>query len=294
MSYRTVIIGLGTIARYHVMAIAQSQRFRLCGVCDIREQNADDDLYRSYPFYQNYEELLTSVKPDAAVIATPPASHYAIANACLRMGVLPIVEKPLAATPDEGALFFAGDMKGRYVPVLHTLYGEEVLWLAEHPLHNITSIRMSLSDPYADSEGHVAERFVGLGGSWLDSAPNALAPLLRLVPSLSDIEVRHLRDTHTGLPYASTLTARHEQTTVSVELAWHRGINHKQTDIIADGCHFVLDHSAQTVTADGKELFAAHSERLTQQYANFYRMYPARVPTDEQLKYMYDIIYAHL
>ena len=295
MPYKTVIIGLGTIAHYHVMALKQAEQFRLCGVCDLREEAADDELFRAYPFYTDYEALLTSERPDVAVIATPPSSHYKIARDCARHGVLPIVEKPLAATQQEGALFFAGPLRGKYVPVCHTLYGPEMLWLTQHlPLKHIESIAMVLCDPYADANGKIYQRYIGLGGCWLDSAPNALSPLLRLVPELTDITVNHLRDTDSGLPYSSALAARYKDIKIDIHIAWQRGINHKQTEIDADGKHILIDHSAQTVYMDGKQVFVAEGDRLTQQYTNFYQISPERVPSEQTLQYMYNIIYANL
>ena len=295
MGYRVVIIGLGVIARHHAMALLQTERFCLCGVCDLREEAAHNDLYRGLPFYRDYEALLAAVRPDIAIIATPPATHYSIARSCVAQGVLPIVEKPLAATGEEGRLFFSEAMRDKYIPVCHTLYGAEMLWMAEHlPLTRISSIRMELCDPYADASGHIAGQYIPLGGSWLDSAPNALAPLLNMVPSLTDISVSHLRDAHSGLPYSSSLTARHEDTEIAIDIAWHRGISNKQTEIHADGRHVLLDHSAQSVTIDAERVFKADGERLTRQYTNFYQLYPAGIPTEEKMKYMYQIIYGHL
>jgi len=230
-----------------------------------------------------------------AVIATPPATHYPIARYCIEQGILPIVEKPLAAAAAEGAEFFSEWMRGRYVPVCHTLYSDEVLWMAEHlPLKHISSVRMELSDPYADANGHIDSRYISLGGSWLDSAPNALAPLLRIAPELEEVSVRHLRDKQSGLPYASRMDARYHETEISIDLSWHKGVNHKQTTIIADGKQIVLNHSKQTICVDGVTMFAGTNDRLTQQYANFYKMFPARVPDERTTKYMYDIIYANL
>ena len=294
MGYRTVIIGLGRIAQYHFMGLKQTEQFSLCGVCDLKKETADDVLWRELPFYEDYNDLLDTLRPDVAVIATPPATHYAITKACVVRGVMPFVEKPLAAAKEEGEKFFTDELRGKYVPVCHTLYGPEILWLAEHmPLREIATIRMTLCDPYADADGHIAETYKCLGGSWLDSAPNALAPLLQWVPALEDVVVRHRYDPACGLPYSSLLKARHEKTDVVIDIAWQRGINHKQTEIEAEGKHIVIDHSAQAVVVDGKEVFKAEGDRLTQQYANFYRLYPTQVPDEKRQKEMYGVIWGN-
>ena len=289
MVYRAVIIGLGRIARYHVLGMRASGRFRLCGACDVRSEAAKDELYRDVPFDTDYTRLLDAVRPDVAIIATPPASHYAIASGCVARGVLPFVEKPLSADKQECEQFFHSPLRGAYVPVCHTLYGAEILWCEEHlRLEKVESIAMTLCDPYADRYGHIEEQYWSLGGSWLDSAPNALAPLLWYVPRLEDITVAHEYDERSGLPYASTMRARYGEAPVHIDIAWHRGINHKQTTIVADGKTIVVDHSAQAVSIDGKQVFAATGDRLTQQYTIFYRMYPDRVAEGKK---MYGVIF---
>ena len=277
------------------MALRQAKQFCLKAVCDLREEASRDILYRDLPFFRDYEEVLDTIRPEIAIIATPPATHYRIAAACVQRGVLPIVEKPLADTAAEGQLFFSEPLQGRYVPLCHTLYAEEILWFNKNlPLQNIRSIHMSLSDPYADANGLIEEKYLSLGGSWLDSAPNALAQLLQIVPSLTDIEVTHLRDEHSGLPYASTLTAQHEQASIRIDIDWHKGLNHKQTDILANGQEICLNHSQQTVTVNGEQVFAAKGDRLTRQYTHFYQLYPAHLPSEKMLHTMYRIIYCHL
>ena len=272
MHYKTAIIGLGTIAQYHAKAIRSSEQFDLCAVCDIRKESAQNILYQDLPFFTDYEELLDIIHPDVAVITTPPSSHYAIAKACISRHIIPFVEKPLAASQEEGELFFTPEMHG-FVPVCHTLYGPEMLWLTHHmPLQQIQSIHMTLDDPYADENGQIDNRFLPLGGCW----------------------VTHARDKIHNLPYATTFTAQYLTTQISIDLAWNRHLNHKQTKIEADGKHIIINHSEQAVIIDGQEVFRAQTDRLTDQYTNFYRIYPERVPTIETQQQMYNIIYSNM
>lgn len=294
MKKNIVIIGLGVIAHYHVRALGQSERFRLCGLCDINPETAQDKLFQGLPFFTDYTVMIDELHPDYALIATPPASHYPIAEQCILHGVTPIVEKPLSDTPEQGVRFFSDEFRGRYIAVCHTLYGEEVLWFISHlPMRHVNAIYTELYDPYCDAHGHIIERFKSLGGSWLDSAPNALAPLLTHVPELTNIHVAHQRDTN-GMPFASHLTADYNDTTIDMRIAWNKHINYKRTLIIADGKHIVLDHTRQAVYLNGELLFQSLTDRLTQQYANFYRLFPERVPTEQALKHIYDIIYNNL
>ena len=298
MRKNVVIIGLGKIARYHIAALEATPQYVVCGVCDIDPHAVARAECPDVPFYTNYEQLLDTLHPEIAVIATPPAIHYAIAMACVERGVLPFVEKPLATTCEEVQRFFDAPLRGHYTPMYHTIYGEELIWLESHcPLGRIDKVRMELSDPYADASGRIDAAYIGLGGCWLDSAPNALAPLLRLLPecSLTEIAVSHRRDPQSGLPYASYLSGKAGETEVEIEVRWDKGMNRKVTFLEADGHHYVLDHSGQAVWRDGEELFAYKDEnRLTRQYSNLYRLYPERVPTEAMEKQMSDIIYKHI
>lgn len=292
MKYRTVIIGLGTIAHYHVTGIQQSERFDLCAVCDLREETAGNPLWCNLPFYRDYNQMLDAVRPDVAIITTPPAAHYEIAKTCAEHGALPFVEKPLASTKRESKLFFSQSMRGKFVPICHTLYGPEMLWFMENmQLSTISSIKMQLSDPYLNHCMRIIPRYRPLGGCWLDSAPNALAPLLHLVPKLENVSLQHVYDDICGLPASSLLMATYKETVVKILTHWSEELNSKSTEIEADDKHILIDHSLQMVKINDQVVFQADGDRLANQYANFYRLYPNLVPNEKMLKEMYRIIW---
>ena len=78
MRKNVVIIGLGKIARYHIAALGATPQYVVCGVCDIDPHAVARAECPDVPFYTNYEQLLDTLHPEIAVIATPPALHYAI------------------------------------------------------------------------------------------------------------------------------------------------------------------------------------------------------------------------
>ena len=75
-----VLIGLGRIARYHIAALLSTPRYRLCGLCDIRETRVSQ-AHPEFTLFTDYEQLLDRLAPAAAVIATPPSTHEAIVAA---------------------------------------------------------------------------------------------------------------------------------------------------------------------------------------------------------------------
>lgn len=97
--------------------LAQSENVELVAVVD--SDNAR--LERSdAPGYPSYAQMLDEARPDAVSIAVPTLAHYEAALACIERRVAVLVEKPLAATVDEGTrLRDAADAHGTALAVGH-------------------------------------------------------------------------------------------------------------------------------------------------------------------------------
>ena len=295
---RVILIGLGTIARYHAQALLSSDAFSLCGVCDLRREQQLDPLYVGLPFATDYTELIEQLHPDAAVIATPPATHRLIAQECIRRGVEVFIEKPLATTTSDFSYLFSEQAWGRYHAICHNIYGEEVLWFEDHiRLARISRVSLSLVDPYLDASGAILADRLPLAGCWADSGTNALALLSRFVrlEQLNNVVVAHQRDKKSGLPIESRLTAATETTSVEIDIRWSKTQNAKQCVVKADGHQYRLDNSEQTVWCDGKQLFAYVGEpRLMRHYKNYYRLFEQHQPDKQTLEALYSIIIQNL
>ena len=292
--YRAVIIGLGTIARHHVEALQTQTQIRICAVCDVREQAADNPLYAQWTFYKDYRDMLVQEKPDIAIVTTPPGVHLEIAQECFRLGIIPWVEKPLAMDAEDIRCFLSEPLQKYCVPVYHSICGPEVIWfLREIPLHKINSIQIAFDDPYASAEGVIQSQKIALGGCWLDSGVNAFAWLSRLIPleEMQTLQLTHGIDADSGLPYRTLYKAEWKQTEIEIHLHWERGLNRKQTMVEADGHCYLIDHSAQSVSRDSELLFKDDScERLTAQYRNFYSCYPQYLLPLQTTEFIYQII----
>lgn len=100
-SPRIGVIGAGQMGRNHIRALLSlGERANLIGAADpdpavAREIAASLAL----PVTTDHTELLRQA--DALVIAAPTSAHYRLARECLAAGKHVLVEKPLAATPDE-------------------------------------------------------------------------------------------------------------------------------------------------------------------------------------------------
>src|SRR4051812_856875 len=94
MSYRFAIIGCGQVAARHARSIARVGT--LAGVCDPdaakRERFA---VEHGCAAYADLVQLLSSEKPDLAVVCSPNGRHAEHSAACLAHGVHVLCEKPL-------------------------------------------------------------------------------------------------------------------------------------------------------------------------------------------------------
>ena len=61
------------------------------------------------PFYTDYKEMLTQVKPEGVIIAVPPKFHKQITVDCMEAGADVLVEKPVTLTSEEAEQLIAAE-----------------------------------------------------------------------------------------------------------------------------------------------------------------------------------------
>lgn len=96
---RTLLVGAGRIGLVHAVTLSRLPGMVLGGVVDTNPgaRRLMLSLGVRTTVYPSVEEALRSGGFDAAVIATPPASHLGLAKACLDRGVRVLIEKPACA-----------------------------------------------------------------------------------------------------------------------------------------------------------------------------------------------------
>jgi len=100
---RIAIIGCGKVADQHVQAMRRIENCSIVSLCDrellmarqLGERIGVDNCYGSV------EDLLTATRPDVVHITTPPQSHFALAEQCLRHGTHVYLEKPFTIDATE-------------------------------------------------------------------------------------------------------------------------------------------------------------------------------------------------
>ncbi len=100
---RAAVIGVGSMGRNHARVYTELETVDLVAVADVsqphRERVAD---FFGVPGYASYEAMLDEVKPDLVSVVVPTKEHLKVARAAIQRGVHVLVEKPIAASPEEG------------------------------------------------------------------------------------------------------------------------------------------------------------------------------------------------
>jgi predicted dehydrogenase len=100
MPLKLCVIGLGHMGRIHADKLKQMKDVVLCGLVDADRACLEDASRKhSAPCFRGHGEALAAA--EAAVIATPTDTHYALAKECLERGIHVFMEKPITATVRE-------------------------------------------------------------------------------------------------------------------------------------------------------------------------------------------------
>jgi predicted dehydrogenase len=117
MGVRLAIAGAGLIGSAHAERVRASEGCSLVGIADPSPAAVALAQEMGVPLFATLEQMLDTVRPDGAILATPNAWHVQGALACLARRVPVLVEKPVAETLGEAQqLVVAAAASG--VPVL--------------------------------------------------------------------------------------------------------------------------------------------------------------------------------
>ncbi|MDX2221222.1 MAG: Gfo/Idh/MocA family oxidoreductase [Rhodospirillaceae bacterium] len=116
---RVGVVGLGPMGLNHVRAVSRGPGASLAAVYDIHPDRAAA-VAGEYLCAAVADVAALAGCVDAAIVATPPATHAEVATALLRRGVHCLIEKPLATAADEcEAIAQAAQAGGAIVQVGH-------------------------------------------------------------------------------------------------------------------------------------------------------------------------------
>src|SRR4051812_20733132 len=112
------VVGVGAVAKQHLACLAQLDRARLVGVCDLSPAVAESaaERFGGPAHFADPGELLAELSPDVVHVTTPPGAHFPIAMDALAAGAHVIVEKPIVASHEQlGELLDEGEQRGLVV-----------------------------------------------------------------------------------------------------------------------------------------------------------------------------------
>jgi len=99
---RVGLIGCGGISGAHLPHLSSSEDVELVGFCDVVVERAQAKVEKhGGQAFDNAEEMLDTVKPDAAYILIPTYAHGAPERSCIQRKIPFLVEKPLGIDPDD-------------------------------------------------------------------------------------------------------------------------------------------------------------------------------------------------
>jgi UDP-N-acetylglucosamine 3-dehydrogenase len=114
---KVALVGLGRMGKNHLRVLRDTPGLELCAVVDGKAMPPND--LGAIPFLRSVAEL-SAIPCDAAVIATPTATHHEVALELTAMGKHLLVEKPIASTYAQALeLGAAAKAKGTKLAVGH-------------------------------------------------------------------------------------------------------------------------------------------------------------------------------
>ena len=101
---RAAVIGLGSMGANHVRVLSDLAGVELVGVADSDAGRvAQVTAGRTFPGFPDARVLLAECSPDLVSVVVPTGLHEAVAGEVLRSNAHVLVEKPIAASHEEGA-----------------------------------------------------------------------------------------------------------------------------------------------------------------------------------------------
>ncbi|MDD6478602.1 MAG: Gfo/Idh/MocA family oxidoreductase [Oscillospiraceae bacterium] len=279
------LIGLGKITRHYAEGLDSSSFLNLCAVSDINPNSVSRELYSSLPFFADYKDMISSAKPDFAIISTPPESHFEIAKFCLENNTNVIIEKPVVLNiADFDALCGLAKEKAlKFITLFHWQGGIELdSFNSVYNPEDIKEINVFVSDPYSDDGKSINTSVRALMGAWIDSGVNALSMIKMWLPfkSLEIIKTNSVKCTKTDLPLYASAELLIDKVRVSISVDWRSHKTLKESYITLSDKKVYINHSEQSLSDNTGSVSLAKRERMTEHYYNLFTRLDGRENTE--------------
>ncbi len=181
---RTAVIGLGKLGILHMSVVNMIPEAELCAIADVNKGLAKyvEQAGIKAPFYSDTAKMLAEVRPDAAVLCTPPFANPSVVEACLARDMDIFTEKPLAHT-FEAAKKMMALLDGRkivnatgYIFAHMGIYRKAKALLGEGVLGKLYRVRSGVytSEVFAKKKGWLYDADKAGGGAVINIASHLL------------------------------------------------------------------------------------------------------------------------
>lgn len=116
-TFKIGIVGAGAIGRMHADVIATTDFATIVGVADPTDAGRAYCEEKGLTWYPDHNALIAAGGIDALIVATPNQTHLPIGLDAIAAGIVPLIEKPVAVTVEEGRQLAEASAKSG-VPVL--------------------------------------------------------------------------------------------------------------------------------------------------------------------------------
>ena len=100
---RSAVVGVGSMGQHHARVYSELPESELVAVVDSDYERACSIAGKfNVPAYTDFRQMLQEQQPEAVSVAVPTQLHEEVATAALLSGAHVLIEKPLAATIEEG------------------------------------------------------------------------------------------------------------------------------------------------------------------------------------------------
>ncbi|MFN2445804.1 MAG: Gfo/Idh/MocA family protein [Vicinamibacterales bacterium] len=258
---RCGIVGFGRIGRLYHTVIEQVGPHVGLSTTAIADPNLEGLSPPGVERFLAQDTMLAANAVDAALIATPPSDHFALAMDALDAGQHVLVEKPPARTPAEAVALLA---KARSVDrtlffAYHAQYNPAIEWLRRRvQSHDISSIRIEYKEHVQNF--HDAGSWVIREGVLRDSGINTVSLLTSLLGQrrLVVTAARLKQGPQQEADVAAGFDCSFDTGAAHVSLDWaFPGPEERTVFVLTSHGTYVADVTHGTVDQDGIRLFTA-------------------------------------
>ncbi len=246
---RAAVIGVGSMGRNHARVYASMPDVELVAVCDTNYAAASSlaNIYRCR-VYTDYHDMLAREDLDLVSVVVPTKYHYTVAHAVIEHGVHVLIEKPIAATVEQGWLLIeAAHRRGVILTVGHIeRFNPAIIALKQqldnHELGNIFQIVSRRIGPFPARIMDVGV-VIDLATHEIDILNYLIgSPIVRMHVELH----RHLHQTHEDMLSA---LLRFENGMIGVlDINWLTPTKIRELSVIGERGMFVANYLTQDLT----------------------------------------------